>query len=71
MQSIPRAEHPRPDFVRPDWTNLNGEWEFAFDDTCTGISEGWYLPGKHFEDRIAVPFCYQCKLSGVNVQDKH
>ena len=54
MQNIPRAEHPRPDFVRPDWMNLNGEWEFAFDDARAGILEGWYLPGKHFEDRIEI-----------------
>ena len=71
MKNIPRAEHPRPDFVRPDWLNLNGEWEFAFDDACAGISEGWHLPGKHFQGKIVVPFCYQCKLSGVDIQDKH
>jgi len=71
MQTIPRSEHPRPDFVRPDWINLNGEWEFAFDDCKAGIFEKWFETGKHFEGRIVVPFCYQCELSGVNVQDKH
>ena len=25
-------EYPRPQFVRPDWELLNGEWDFAFDD---------------------------------------
>lgn len=29
---IPRPEYPRPQFVRREWLNLNGEWEFAFDD---------------------------------------
>ena len=25
--SIPRAEHPNPQFERESWLNLNGEWE--------------------------------------------
>ncbi|MBC7923273.1 MAG: hypothetical protein H7Z75_19525, partial [Ferruginibacter sp.] len=29
--SIPLPEHPRPDFQRPDWANLNGQWQFEFD----------------------------------------
>lgn len=28
-----RSEYPRPQFVRDKWLNLNGEWDFAFDDT--------------------------------------
>ena len=26
---VPRLEYPRPQWVRADWLNLNGEWEFA------------------------------------------
>ena len=26
--SIPRPEHPEPQFKRDNWVNLNGEWEF-------------------------------------------
>ena len=29
---IPRPEYPRPQFARDRWLNLNGQWEFAFDD---------------------------------------
>jgi len=29
--SIPLPEHPRPDFERAEWVNLNGRWRFAFD----------------------------------------
>ena len=29
---IPRPEHPRPDFMRDTFFNLNGVWQFAFDD---------------------------------------
>ena len=25
-------EYPRPQFVRSDWVNLNGEWAFSFGD---------------------------------------
>ena len=28
---IPLPEHPRPDFTRDDWVNLNGTWQFQFD----------------------------------------
>lgn len=30
--SIPRTEYPRPQFVRENRLNLNGEWEFSFDE---------------------------------------
>ena len=29
--SIPLPEHPRPDFHRAEWVNLNGPWRFRFD----------------------------------------
>lgn len=31
-----RAEHPRPQFVRNEWQNLNGEWEFEIDHGKSG-----------------------------------
>ena len=27
-----KNQYPRPQFVRSQWENLNGSWEFAFDD---------------------------------------
>ena len=36
---IPRPEHPRPDFVRDTFCNLNGQWQFAFDDSDVGLQE--------------------------------
>ena len=33
-----RPEYPRPQFVREDWINLNGEWNFSFDDQQGGIN---------------------------------
>ena len=69
--SIPRPEHPRPDFMRPQWMNLNGEWQFAFDDDDVGRREGWQTPGHALASRITVPFCYQCELSGVHDETYH
>lgn len=66
-----RNEYPRPQFVRSDWTNLNGVWEFDFDDDNKGMAERWYLPNKSLKEKIYVPFVYQCKLSGINDTTPH
>lgn len=68
--SIPRPEYPRPQFVRTEWTNLNGEWEFAFDDAEVGIIERWF-DGRELPERIIVPFPYQSLLSGINDKGVH
>ena len=40
MSNQPRAEYPRPQFVRDSWINLNGEWQFEFDDaSCRDETE--------------------------------
>ncbi|MDR1746731.1 MAG: hypothetical protein LBR49_05610, partial [Tannerella sp.] len=31
QEYIPLPEHPRPDFERSEWINLNGVWSFTFD----------------------------------------
>ena len=38
---IPRPEHPKPQFQRDTWLNLNGQWNFAFDFDLSGIEKGW------------------------------
>jgi beta-galactosidase/beta-glucuronidase len=68
--TIPRPEYPRPQFVRSDWLNLNGQWEFAFDDRDVGIAQGWPL-GLTLDQRITVPFPYQTELSGINTKAIH
>ena len=30
--TLPRPEFPNPQFERAEWLNLNGTWQFAFDD---------------------------------------
>src|SRR5580698_4241558 len=46
-----RPEHPRPDFERPQWITLNGQWDFGFNDK--------------FGRTITVPFCWESELSGI------
>jgi beta-galactosidase/beta-glucuronidase len=67
---IPRPEYPRPQFVRSLWFNLNGEWEFAFDDANEGLDQGWH-DGRELPLRINVPFAYQTPLSGINDKSMH
>lgn len=61
---IPRSEYPRPDRVRENWLCLNGQWDFAFDESGKGISENW-MNRKSLDTEITVPFVYQCELSGI------
>jgi beta-galactosidase/beta-glucuronidase len=68
--NIPRPEYPRPQFVRTDWLNLNGVWEFAFDDIDQGIAVGWPL-GLPLDRQIITPFPYQSELSGINDKSVH
>lgn len=66
-----RQEYPRPEFIRKSWQNLNGEWEFSFDDEDRGLLEKWYVGNHRFEHRINVPFVYQAKLSGIDTREIH
>ena len=62
--NIPRSEHPRPDFYRPDWMNLNGTWQFEFDGVYPLHGDEAALA--HAPSReITVPFPYQSPLSGI------
>jgi beta-galactosidase/beta-glucuronidase len=72
-QGVPRAEHPRPDFVRADWQTLNGRWEFEFDDAGRGLAERWYASpaARRFSRTINVPFAFQTRLSGIGDTSFH
>lgn len=67
---IPRPEYPRPQFVREHWLNLNGRWEFQFDDQNIGLSQDWN-DGRFLAGQITVPFGYQTELSGINDKSIH
>ncbi|MBR4613004.1 MAG: beta-glucuronidase, partial [Kiritimatiellae bacterium] len=70
MNAIPRPEHPRPQFKRDTWINLNGEWSFDFDFGGSGRDKGRELfHSKGFDKKITVPFCPESPLSGVGYKD--
>lgn len=64
-QTIPLPEHPRPDFERERWINLNGTWDFEFDSLNKGLQERWFSNQKSFSKKIVVPFPWGSPLSGV------
>ncbi len=65
-QIIPLPEHPRPDFERSQWLNLNGAWQFRFDPSDEGVSSGWSTGSVDFDKSILVPFSWGAPLSGVD-----
>ena len=55
--------YPRPQLVRENWQCLNGQWNFAFDDT------GAFAGSQDVADwscRIEVPFAPEAAASGIN-----
>ncbi|HIZ55584.1 MAG TPA: glycoside hydrolase family 2 [Firmicutes bacterium] len=52
MTAIPKPSHPRPDKMRAAWLNLNGEWDFSFDNEA-------------LDRKIVVPFTWTCPLSEI------
>lgn len=63
-------DYPRPQFVRDNWENLNGIWDFKFDDENCGEQEQWFKTFKS-ELTIQVPFTYETKLSGIQEESRH
>mgnify|MGYP003312472461 CR=1 FL=1 len=53
-------EYPRPQMVRGNWTNLNGEWDYA----VTSVTNTPGRPEK-WDGKILVPFAIESALSGV------
>ncbi len=63
-------DYPRPQLVRSDWINLNGPWDFAFDDDNCGEKHGW-TKGFDADYEINVPFTYETKMSGIGIEEAH
>ncbi len=66
--TIPRNEYPRPQMVREQWINLNGEWDFEIDHSMSGKEKDFFLRDS-LNSKITVPFCPESKLSGVGFTD--
>lgn len=59
-----KASYPDPAFIRRNTKILDGKWDFAFDNDAS-MSIG----SVKFDKKINVPFCYQSKMSGIDIQD--
>ena len=66
--SIPRSEHPFPQFMRDTWYNLNGQWQFEIDHGNSGV-ERKLFEAASLSGQITVPFCPESDLSGVGNKD--
>lgn len=65
-----KDEYPRPQFVRNNFTSLDGKWFFAFDDLNIGEENEWFLNFPK-DMQIMVPYSYQSKNSGLSINDEH
>lgn len=63
-------DYPRPQLVREQWENLNGQWDFRFDDSQEGERGRWY-EGLQADRKITVPFTYETKASGIGDESFH
>lgn len=71
MMKCFNKDYYRPQFVRQQWCDLCGEWNFAFDDENEGIPKEYY---KNFPDQartIRVPFTYETPASGIHEESAH
>jgi beta-galactosidase/beta-glucuronidase len=68
LNQIPRPEYPRPQLVRENWINLNGQWDFEFDFGKSGRDRA-FVENSNFSEKILIPFCPESKLSGIEYKD--
>ena len=66
---IPRPEHPKPQFQRQNWLNLNGTWSFEIDNGRSGAERGLQKSDAVLSGSILVPFCPESVLSGIANKD--
>jgi beta-galactosidase/beta-glucuronidase len=70
-ECLPRPEHPQPQFQRREWQNLNGVWDFEFDDDNVGLAQNWHAAGTKLRGKIIVPFSFESPMSGVGDSSFH
>ena len=63
--------YPRPQFVRKEWKNLNGEWDFIFDEYNEGEDKEYFVNFPKENNKIQVPFTYETQLSGIQDESVH
>ena len=63
--------HPNPQFTRSDFENLNGIWNFVFDDEDVGLKNKYYSKFPANPLQINVPYTYETKRSGIEDHKVH
>ena len=66
---IYRTEHPKPQFMRENWLNLNVEWDFQLDPGASWEEQELYKDADAYAKKINVPFCPESELSGIGHTD--
>ena len=56
--ACPHAYHPTPQFKRGDFLSLNGEWDFALNESAEVEA---------YDKKIIVPFCPESAASGLEI----
>ncbi|MEO6012601.1 MAG: sugar-binding domain-containing protein [Devosia sp.] len=57
--------HPRPRLTREHWVDLNGVWQFVYDDHNEGVAGRWQDDPIRFDREIVVPFPPESEMSGI------
>lgn len=65
--AVPLSEYPRPQMTRPDWLNLNGEWDYMGGALRVSPTNSASKPPQFLSqpERIKVPFPPESYLSGI------
>ncbi len=61
--------YPRPQFVRAQWKNLNGPWQFQTDDSQRGLPGGWAQMSK-LRGSIQVPYTFETEMANASADDE-
>jgi len=64
------GSYPRPQLVRPTWSDLSGPWKFGFDDDNVGLDMAWHT-NPPFDRSIIVPFPPESRASGIHETGFH
>ncbi|MDQ3444232.1 MAG: glycoside hydrolase family 2 [Chloroflexota bacterium] len=65
------AASPNPQFSRPNWIDLGGEWRFRFDDDDCGIRDRWFAKPALLKRTITVPYPPESALGGIDDKSYH
>ena len=68
---LSKLHYPNPQFIRENWIDLNGEWQFTFDDENIGEVDKNFIKNEFYKRNIIVPYSYHTKNSGIGLNEDH